>query len=196
MKKILPLIAVTAVFIAACVPSVNPFYTDKDVITDSHLPGTWQEDGNKDKPNVWKFETTTNNAYSLTLTDGEGKTGKFESHLFKMGEATFLDLTPSECDFSTNQAALASSAMIPGHLLLRVRLSADKLNLAVCNPDWVKKYLAEHDAEVAHRITDGSVVLTDTTSALQKFVLKHMGQDELFNEGMDCSRRGDTGNGK
>src|SRR5437660_1177620 len=94
MKKILlPLLAIIAL-VAACVPSVNPFYTDKDVVTDPRLTGAWLEDESKDDPAGWKFEVTTNNAYAVALKEDKGKTGSFEGHLFKLGQGLFLDLTP------------------------------------------------------------------------------------------------------
>jgi hypothetical protein len=189
MKKILLPLVVVVALIAACVPSVNPFYTDKDVVTDPRLAGTWLEDEDKDSPAVWKFEATTNNAYVVALTEDKGKSGKFEGHLFKLGAETFLDLTPTECEYATNQASTVGTAMIPGHLLLRVKLEEKKLNLAFCNPDWIKKFLEKNPAAIAHRLVDGSVILTADTSALQKFVLKHLGADELFGNGGDYKRQ-------
>jgi hypothetical protein len=102
-KALLPLLAIAAL-IAACVPSVNPFFFEKDVVTDAHLLGTWQEGDKKDHPETWLFENATSNSYTATYTEEPGKTGKFEAHLFKLGETTFLDLTPADCNYATNQA--------------------------------------------------------------------------------------------
>ncbi len=188
MKKILlPLLAVAALM-AACVPSVNPFYTDKDVIIDARLAGSWQEAENKEQPATWMFESATNGAYVVVLNEDKGKTGKFEGHLFKLGAELFLDLTPTECDFATNQANMVSAAMIPGHLLLRVKLEDKSLGLAFCNPDWLKKFLEKNPSAIAHRVVDGSIILTAETRALQKFVLKHLAKDELFGDSTDYRR--------
>jgi hypothetical protein len=192
MKKVLLPLAAIAALVAACVPSVNPFYTDKDVITDARLAGNWVEDGDKEKPATWKFEAATNNTYGVTLTEGEGKTGRLEAHLFKLGTETFLDLTPTECNFSSEQAGFVNAAMIPGHLLVRVKLAEKKLNLAVCDPDWVKKFLAQNPSAVAHRVVDGNVIFTAETGALQKFVLQHLGQGELFSDGTDYNPQENT----
>lgn len=189
MKKLLlPLVAVVAL-IAACVPSVNPFYSDKDVIADPRLAGTWLEDEDKDSPKSWMFEAATNNAYTVTITEEKGKTGKFEGHLFKLGKNLFLDITPTECEFATNQANIVGMAVIPGHLLLRVTLDEKKLNLAFCNPDWIKKHLEVNPKALAHRIMDGGVILTAETAAMQKFIQQHLGEDELFGEGGDYKKQ-------
>lgn len=193
MKKILlPLLAVAALM-AACVPSVNPFYTDKDVITDTRLAGAWQEAENKEQPATWKFEAITNGVYAVALAEDKGKTGKFEGHLFKLGAELFLDLTPTECDFATNQAGMVGAAMIPGHLLLHVKLDDKTLGIAFCNPDWIKKFLEKNPAAVAHRVVDNSIILTAETRALQKFVLKHLGKDELFGDSTDYHRAVEAG---
>ena len=78
--------------------------------------------------------------------------------------------------------------MIPGHLLLRVTFTGKQLGLAVCNPDWLKKFLEKNPGAIAHRDLDGGIILTAETGALQKFVLKHLGKDELFGDGTSYRR--------
>jgi hypothetical protein len=184
MKKISFALVALLVMVAACVPSVNPFYTSKDVVTDSRFGGTWLEDGDDtNNPASWVFEVTTNNAYDVTFKENKDKSGKFEGHLFKLGENLFLDLTPTECDYATNQAGLVGVAMIPGHLLVRVTFEDKKLNLSFCDPDWTKTFLQKNPSAIAHRMVDDSVILSADTPALQKFVQKHLGKDELFAKG-------------
>ena len=192
MKKIFLPVLIIVALAAACVPSVNPFYTDKDVVADPRLAGIWLEDEAKDNPATWKFEAGTNNAYAVTLTEDKGKVGSFEGHLFKLGQGLFLDLTPTECNYATNQASTVGMAMIPGHLLLRAQFTDKKMNLAFCNPDWVKKFLEKNPSAIAHRVVDGSVILTAETSQLQKFMLKHLGKDELFSDGTDYLHQTDA----
>jgi hypothetical protein len=189
MKKIFLPLLIVAVLIAACVPSVNPFYFDKDAITDARLVGTWQEDATKSHPETWVFEAGADKSYAATLTDDEGKTGKFDAHLFKLGATTFIDLTPADCDYATNQAGLVGVAMIPGHLLQRVQLGEKKLSVAICDSDWLKKFLEKNPAAIAHRMNDKEIILTAETAALQKFVLKHLGKDELFGEEKDYKKQ-------
>ena len=151
MKKNLFGTFVILVLVTACIPSVNPFYTDKDVVTDPRFAGAWIEDENTNNPTAWKFEVATNNVYAVTLTGEKDKMGKFEGHLFKLGKKFFLDLTPTECNYATNQAGMVGVAMIPGHLLVRVSFVEKKLSLGFCNPDWIKKFLKKNPSAIAHR---------------------------------------------
>lgn len=187
MKKQFFLAAAIAL-ICSCVPAVNPFYTDKDIVTDPRLPGVWTDDS-RENPSVWKFENTETNAYKLTVTEDKGKTGEFSAHLFQLGAEHFLDLIPASCDYATNQASLVSAAMIPGHLLVRVSQLEPTLHLALCDPDWLKKFLDKNPNAIAHRNEEDLIILTAETRELQKFVLKHLGKGELFSDGGDMFRR-------
>ena len=189
MKKQILLLAGAVALICSCVPSVNPFYTAKDVVSDSRLPGVWQEADNKDDPSVWKFEDTGTNAYKLTVTEDKGKTGEFTAHLFQLGAEHFLDLMPADCNYATNQAELVGVAMIPGHLLVRVSALEPNLHLALCDPDWLKKFLDQNPQAIAHRNEDDFLVLTAETGELQKFVLQHLGKGELFSDGGEFIRQ-------
>ena len=179
-KRTLIACAAAAVLLAACIPSVNPFYTEKDVIANEHLLGEWQEKGNTNNPEIWYFETSTNgSAYKLTVTE-DGKTGEFSAHLFKLKGEQFLDLIPTDCNYATNQADLVAFSMFPGHLLLHVPQIEPTLKLAPFNFDWLAKYLDENPKALAHHREGDSIVLTADTSALQNFVLQHLGTNELF----------------
>ena len=169
----------TAVLLSACISSVEPFYTDKDIVFDARLLGQWHEK-EAEQPQVWEFDKAGDNAYKLTVTDKEGKRGEFKAHLFELKQERFLDLIPSGCDYATNQADLVAFAMYPGHLLLHVAQLAPELKLAGCDYDWLQKYLEANPKALAHHDEDNHILLTADTRALQRFVLKHLGEGELF----------------
>ena len=174
-------LAATALLLTACIPSVNPFYTEKDVVFDARLLGEWQEK-ESEHPEVWKFEKADDKAYKLTTTDKDGKQGEFNAHLFKLKQEYFLDLIPSGCEYATNQADLVASAMSPGHLLMRVPQLAPELKLAGTDYDWLEKFLNTNPKALAHHVEDKHITLNADTRALQRFVLKHLGEGELFSK--------------
>lgn len=168
-----------AVLLSACIPSVNPFYTDKDVVFAYRLLGEWREKDSKGEPQGWKFEKAGDNVYTLMVTEEENKQGKFSAHLFKLKDNHFLDLIPTDCEYATNQADLVAFSMFRGHLLFRVFQFEPELKLASCNYKWLEAYLKKNPAVLAHRKDDG-IVLTAETRALQRFVLHHLADGELF----------------
>ena len=168
------------VLLCSCIPSVNPFYTAKDVIFDTRLLGEWREKDKTDNPDVWKFEDATNRTYRLTITEKEGKRGKFDAHLFQLKQEYFLDLIPADCEYATNQADLVAFSMFPGHLLVRVPQIEPELKLAFFDFDWLQKFLEKHPKALAYHREDDRFLLTAGTRDLQKFVLKHLGEGQLF----------------
>lgn len=169
-----------AALLCSCIPSVNPFYTDKEVIFDSRLLGAWQEKDKTENPDVWKFEGTTNKMYKLTVTEKEGKPGVFTAHLFQLKQEYFLDLIPVDCNYATNQADLVAFSMFPGHLLVRVPQIEPELKLAFFDFDWLQKHLKKNPKALAHHREGDRLLLTAGTRDLQKFVLQHLGEGELF----------------
>ncbi len=177
-KRNLIALAAAAILLAACIPSVYPFYTDKDVIVDQRLFGTWKEKQKSATPEIWKFEASTNNSMTLTVVDA-GKTNDFIAHLFKLKQEQFLDLMPED-DFLTNETSVAAVSMIPGHLVVRVAQIDPALQLSFCNFDWLQKYLEKNPNALAHRVEGDRMFLTADTRTLQDFMLQHLATNELF----------------
>ena len=188
-KRNLFAIAGVAVLLVACIPSVYPFYTDKDVVYDQHLTGEWLDNENTNNVEVWTFERSTNNAYKLTVVGSE-KTGEFTAHLFKLNQEQFLDLIPSKCDYAPSQHDLVQFSMFPGHVVARVAQLEPHLKLAFFDFDWLQKYLEKNPEAVGHHVEEERIVLTADTPALQAFVLKHMGTNELFKAYGEMVRKG------
>lgn len=172
-------IAGVAVLLTACIPSVNPFYTEKDVVFDPRLIGSWGDPDDADES--WRFEVATNKTYRLIVSEEKGKRGEFAAHLFKLRGHTFLDVTPTELELREDQVDLVGAALIPGHLILRVRSIEPDLKLDWVDWDWLKKHLEANPKALKHRVTaTESIVLTAETRDLQRFVLKHLKTGELF----------------
>jgi hypothetical protein len=183
-------LATVAVLFCSCIPSVNPFYTEKDIVFDPRLLGEWQSKGKSDGTEpIWKFETTGTNAYRLTVTDKQGKQGKFNARLFKLEKNCFLDLVPANCEYATNQTDLVAASMLPGHLLVWLPQLEPGLKLALFDFDWLEKHLNKDPKALAHRTEDGRIVLTDDTRHLQRFVLKHLGEGGLFETPDEMARK-------
>jgi hypothetical protein len=169
-----------AVLLCSCIPSVNPFYTDQDVVFDTRLLGEWQEKDKSDNPDVWKFDGTTNKMYKLTITEKKGRQGRFNAHLFQLKQELFLDLIPDDCNYATNQADLVGASMYPGHLLVRVPQLEPDLKLAFFDFGWLEELIKKNPKVLAHHKEGDHIILTAGTHDLQKFVLNHLGEDELF----------------
>lgn len=166
----------------ACIPSVRPFYTAKDVVFEPRLIGTWGERDESADGTKWKFESAGTNTYKLTLTEDKGKKGEFNATLFKLKEQYFIDLVPSKCEFAENQADMVAWTLVAGHLLVRVTQFEPELEMAFFDFDKLDKMLKANPKVLAHHREEDRVVIIAETAALQKFVMKHSEDGELFGD--------------
>ena len=182
-----------ALLLAGCIPSINPYYRAKDLVFAPELVGEWQARNESDQPAQWRFERLEDKAYKLTVTEDKAKKGEFTAHLFKIRNEQFLDIVPSKCDYDSNQASLIAAAMFPGHLLLRVGQIGPELKMAPFDYDWLKKYLDENPKAIAHHAESDGIVLTAGTADLQRFVLAHLAEGQLFKADSVLLRAGGAG---
>src|SRR5713226_7108606 len=99
MKTTLPHILLFALTLTllGCLPSLNPLYTEKDLIHDPALLGAWvqkNEDSNKPE-RLWTFTKEDEHSYTLEIKEGD-KRSPFGAHLLKLGEHRYLDICPAD----------------------------------------------------------------------------------------------------
>ena len=173
-------IAGAALLLTACIPSVHPFYTEKDVVFDPRLLGQWITP--EEPLGSWRFEDDGDKKYKFTVTESNGKQGEFVAHLFKLKGHSFLDIIPAKLELKEDQAGMVGMALIPGHLLIRVREIEPTLKADFFDWDWLQEYLKKNPKALAHRGSGDKdpLVLTAAPRELQRFVLKHLKDGELF----------------
>jgi hypothetical protein len=169
------------------VTSVNPLYTQKDLVFDPALIGAWSEGEGK---GTWVFEKAGEKKYKLLHTDEKGRTGEFEAHLLKLGKYQFLDLhlrDPGEKEeWQINELAAVAIIMRPGHLFLKVSQVEPVLQVSPLSEDWLNKLLEKDSKAIQHEKiqfgSDARNVLTASTKELQKFVLKYAESTDAFGD--------------
>lgn len=181
MKKfLLPALALAILF-SACVPSLQPLYTAETTIFREELVGIWKEKP-EDEDESWTFTKGENNTYLLNIKDRK-TSSKFEVRLVKLGEHLFLDLFPSGETINDSPIDdFYKAALIPGHLILKVKLGA-KLEMRLLEPDKLATLLKAEPKSLAHTfIEKDRLIITATTADLQAFFRKHAASDEIWGE--------------
>ncbi len=176
-QKILAVLGILLI-LTACEPtlSIHPIYTDKDLVFDPALVGSWVGEGDGDKTTL-TFQKSGENTYELFFM-GEGTSGKhFEARLAQVGRHLFLDVSPKELDTKDD---FYKMHLIRAHTFYRVRVDGDLLQINYLDDDWVKKMTAERTTNISQENFDGEVVLTAPTDELQSFVLMHAEDEEAF----------------
>ncbi len=178
-------LAMTGLMWVGCVQSLNPLYTEADLVFEPKLAGVWmeREEGNE----RWTFELAGEKAYRL-IYEEEGKRGEFLVHLLRLGDQLFLDFYPDdEAMKAMDRNDFYKFHWLPVHTFARVDAIEPDLTMAFMDPDWVKKELEGNDQQIAHvdRGEQG-MVITASTKELQEFVRKHV--HEAFGESSKLKR--------
>lgn len=184
-KRTILALACALALLVGCIPiSINPPYKDTDLVFDPRLVGAWAEEGTKLEN--WAVKQGSNKSYDVTVTEEHGEKGEFEGHLFKLKDYLFLELKPSAVHFDQEQSDAIKWALVAGHWIFRVQQLDSELKLSAPDDSWIYKYLSKNPNALAHFTEGGfdpgdhSVIVTASTQDLQRFVLAHIGEKELF----------------
>jgi len=187
-----------AVLLGGCVPviSLHSLYTEKDVLFEEKLLGTWSQDSNE---TTWEFTRADepNNAYKLIFSDEEGKKGSFIAHLVKLQSRLFLDVYPSELPWESNDSdkmdwPYNSVFLIPAHTFLKIDSIEPRLKMRMTLESKMEELLKDSPDAVKHTFVGDRLVLTASTKELQAFILKYADDERVFTDEIILGR-GKTG---
>jgi hypothetical protein len=177
-----------AVILGGCVPvmSLHPLYTEKELVFEEKLLGTWIEDSNTPE-NTWEFKNADeeDKTYTLIFTDNKGDKGSFQANLTKLGNYLFLDVYPDETPWDEDDPnklnwVYNTLFLIPAHSFIKVDITESVLKLQITDDDELKKLLLEKPTAVKHTFVDNKPVLIAQTKDLQAFVTKYVDDNRLF----------------
>jgi hypothetical protein len=160
--------AVGLVALAGCIPSLNPVYTNDDLVFDKALVGEWTAAKGESK---WVF-TKQDDGYRLVYTEKNGKQGIFAAHLAEIDGARFLDLYPEKQP--SDAAGFYQAHYVPIHTVYLVRSVKPTLELVAIDLGWLGDYLAKNPDAIEHAGQENRILITAPTKELQQFLLKHL----------------------
>lgn len=164
-----------ALFCVGCwVLSFHPLYTDKDIVFEPGLLGTWT-DPDDPEDGSWTFMKSGDKAFQLTVQEEGKPVGIFDVHLLRRGKVMFIDFFPEEPE---NVNEFYSGHAIPAHSFGRFSLEGNVLRIAFLDIDWLEDGISEGRLQIRHERRDDMIVLTASTEELQAFVQEHL--EEAF----------------
>ncbi len=178
-RMLLGCFAGAAIVLAGCgLPSVYPFYTEKDVVFDPGLLGTWVDAGTNEHTGGPSTTFTKKGDNEYTIQDPPG-TNAYTAHLFRLKNQLFLDCVPQ-----------IDNQLIPAHILLKVERIGPTFRSSFLSEDWVKDTLKQNPKALRHLVDENSgIILTADTEELQKFLIDNMGAKEAFEDEKEMKRR-------
>jgi len=185
--------------LGGCVPifSINPLYTEKDVVFKEELLGVWTDPNSPGGAWEFKRDDESKNVYKLIVDIGDNAKGLFDAHLVNLKGQLFLDVYPAQKGLEQTMEGLEEKVkdpnstvwplnfafLVPVHTFIKVDSIEPMLTMRLTDDELMKKLLEQNPNAVKHAVLDEDrVVLTASTKELQAFVLKYADGDKLFEE--------------
>jgi hypothetical protein len=168
------LLAGMVLWLAGCSPpSLQPLFTEQDLVFEPRLLGTWAD---KEAKVTWALKRSGEKSYDALCTE-DGEPHWFKLHLVQLGAYLFLDLEPKD-ELALKNSFFAAH-WVPAHTFFRVRLDGDRLQVAALEEDYLKPLIVSKKTRIGQMLKD-AVVLTGSTKELQDWLLKHAEIQEAF----------------
>jgi ankyrin repeat protein len=161
------------------VASLEPIYTEKDLVFDPAALGVWYHDGAhvhvtrdpKCRGHVFQCQRDEK-AYRLVVVGtphkGERQIAVFEAHLVQLKDHLFLDLFPDFDDGYTRVSGWHGGNVRLAHQIALVK----QLTPAPLVTFMDEKYLKKHPPSIRHAPPDDTVLITAPTKEVQRFLRK------------------------
>jgi hypothetical protein len=152
--------------LSGCIPSLNPIYTEKDIIFNEKVVGIWSSG---ESTETWDLQRRDEKSYQLTYTDREGKRAQFVAHLAMVEGTRFFDIFPEPGE--AVKPGFYRIHQVPIHTIYLVKEVGEKVVLSAIDHLWMEDYLVTHRDEVPSTTFGSGRLLTASTQQLQEFLV-------------------------
>lgn len=171
-------VALCAVLSGCSVGSVGPYYQTAAVVFDSTLLGTWTDSVSHTRAVFMR----DGNRYDIAYTSMDGKSARFVGRLFRLGDATALDILPGQLPDSI-KASMADaywSSFVSLHSLWWLDWRGDRLASTTFVEDSLRAFVVANPDVVQHLGNEQTLILTAPAADLQTFVLEYRRRPNVF----------------
>ncbi|MCC6797567.1 MAG: hypothetical protein IT366_20805 [Candidatus Hydrogenedentes bacterium] len=189
ITRLAPLLILPVLLSGCMVRSLQPIYTDKDLVVMPALEGTWK--GDEEGKDTFSF-ARQDDKYLFSLTENEDTLAAV-AHFAKIGKRTYMDLTFDESampsldetklDHQTKsyiQSVISLST--PIHIFYQVEVVNSVFRTRQMNNDWVKTRRDKGHLWIDHIAQGDSALLTADTARVQRFLKRWENSDEAWGE--------------
>lgn len=157
------------ILISGCLQSVNPLYTQDDLIFDSRLLGDWIFEDEH-----WSLEKNSAFDYKLTTQGESKKKAVFSVHLVKLGDHTFMDIYPKNELIDNN---MYEATVFSVHTFLKIDIATEWVKISWIEGEALEKAIDQTETEIRPVVNqDYQILLTGSTQELQKFIQSNLDQ--------------------
>ena len=192
MKKIIltSAFALLLVFLTGCLTTLHPIFTERDLVYDPKLIGTWKTESQGNKGIVIITNLAAENTvelpgnissikqkgYLVSYQDENGTTSeRYIAFLARIGKHLYFDYFPADKKDDRKIDEFFSAHFVKMHTSYRVEISNDgSFELSQLDDSYVKKLIDEKKIRINHeKNADDNTVITASTKELQQYLLKY-----------------------
>ncbi len=172
MKLLKYVLAILLVLLSIGCPtrSLSPLFGEKDRAILPGVVGTWINANGA----MMAVRLSEQKSYQVILKNTNGETGVYDVAIGRLGNGWFLDSYPAG---GTNDR---DYHMIRTHVLSRIQVTGDTLQIASLEGDWVKKMADSGKIQIAYVMTGGDVLLTAQTEEVQQLLRRYADDPGAF----------------
>ncbi len=186
MKAECVTVLVLALFAAGCTPpSVEPFYTEKDVIRDPGFAGVWEKTDGRDR---LICEEGEGKSYICDVLEKGAGAAAFQVHLMRIGSGAYADVYPEDPAIAHG---FLSAHLLPVHSFVRIDRQGDVMRISLLNVGWAKDRSAAKQLNLAHTILGDKeklLVFTAPTRDLQGLIAVAVNEPRAFTDAEEWRR--------
>jgi len=192
MKKIAltTAFALLLIFLSSCLTTLHPIFTEKDLVYDPRLIGTWNTENEGKEGKVIINNLATENSvdlpgnisaikqqgYFIIYQDKNGKvTDQYIAFLSRIGKHLYFDYFPADKKEDRKLDEFFGVHFVRMHTSFRVEILKDgSFELSQLDGSYVKSLIDEKKIRISHETdADDNTVITASTKELQQYLLKY-----------------------
>ncbi|HKW57255.1 MAG TPA: hypothetical protein VJN42_07840 [Candidatus Acidoferrum sp.] len=185
-----------AALLGGCAPvdSVFPLYKPEDTAFENRLVGTWEpvvKDANSsENEKRWICSHARSDRFYDFKWTAVGRKGGFvaKARLVQLGNNLFIDFEGDDSGIDEETDNLAAFPAVTTHMIGRIWLTGDVLQIHFLSDDWVKKQVKAGTFPLASLDAGNGPLLTASTDALRKFMEAHAEDSEALSENFEFTR--------
>ena len=171
----LSFLSILILLFSGCVLSPGSVVSPAEATYDPRLLGTWVNEENRAV-----IKQSIEETYSVEYTNEDGKTGRFEGRLGKLGEHLVFDVRPAPHEVDIPEPY--DGVMLPGHLLLILNWKGEEIETRLIEPEPLLAAIRAGEVRVAHERTGDGLVLLGGTKELRAALGKYIARPKALGE--------------
>jgi len=189
MKKVVLFLSFTflVILLNSCLETLHPIFTEKDLIYDARLIGTWKTDTTGGRAIITNLATESSvqlpgnissiskKGYLISYKDKDGSlSGLYIAFLARIGKHLYFDYYPAD---KKNDKTVDNFFMVhltKMHTSYRVNFTKDGFEMSQLDEGFIRQLIDEKKIRISHeKSEEDDIIITASTSELQQYIIKY-----------------------